>query len=259
MLFFLPRIAVVELFGTIGGGLRSYEYVTLLGSLALNPRVRAVVVDIDSPGGLATASYHAYMALSRVAAQKPVVAFVRGMGASGAYLVSCAASKVVAMPSSLVGSIGVISLQPILADLLDRLGVKMNVTKSGRLKDMGAFYREHTQEEREKQQEMSDEFYEDFLAVVAQARGLEKEAVRRLATGEVFSARRAREMGLVDELGDLDRAIDLAAELGRVPRRVERLRPRRTLMQRVTGQLGTALAEALISEIELRISSAPRL
>lgn len=259
MLFFLPRIAVVELFGTIGGGLRSYEYVTLLGALALNRRVRAVVVDIDSPGGLATASYHTYMALSRVAARKPVVAFVRGLGTSGAYLVSCAATKVVAMPNSLVGSIGVISMRPILAELLDRLGVKINVVKSGRFKDMGAFYREHTEEEVEKQQELCDDFYEDFLAVVAHARGLETEAVRNLATGEVFTARKAREIGLVDELGDLDRAIDLAAELGCVPRHVMRVRQRRSLLQRFATQIGTDLAEALTAELEVRIGGAPRL
>lgn len=259
MLFHWPKIAVVEFFGMISGGLRSYEYVTLLGSLALNRRVRAVVVDIDSPGGMATASYHIYMALSKVAARKPVVAFVRGMGTSGAYLVSCAATRVVAMPNSLVGSIGVISMRPVLAELLNRLGVKITVTKSGRLKDMGAFYREHTPEEIAKQQELSDEFYEDFLAAVAQARGLENQAVRQLATGEAFTAKKARELGLVDELGDLDRAVDLAAELGRTPRRVVRLRPRRTLMQRIAGPLGNAAVETMIMEVEERFGGALRL
>lgn len=244
------RIAVVEVFGALGSSVRTAEFVRTFRALEENARVRAVVVDIDSPGGSAAASDYLHRALARLAARKPVVAFVRGTGASGAYLVSCAATKVVAIPSALVGSIGVISIRPLLYDLMRRWGIRVSVTKSGRLKDMWSFFREPTPEERQKEQALLDEFYERFLASVSEARKLPLEQVRALATGEIFSAGKAREMGLVDELGDLDTAIDLAMELGRVPRRITYVRPRRGLRERLMSHLVTELLEGLSAAIE---------
>ena len=108
------RIAVVEVTGALGSAVRTAEVVRIFRSLEENARVRAVVIDIDSPGGSVSASDYLHRALARGTARKPVVAFIRGMGASGAYLLGCAATKIVAIPSALVGSIGVLSIRPVL-------------------------------------------------------------------------------------------------------------------------------------------------
>ena len=105
-------MGVVEIFGAIGGGAKVQEQSRILDSLRRDKRFKAVIVEIDSPGGTASGSELLYNSLLRVAHEKPVVAYIRGTGASGAYYISCAANRIVALPSSLVGSIGVIYLRP---------------------------------------------------------------------------------------------------------------------------------------------------
>lgn len=244
-----PVIAVVEFYEVIRGGRRSAEYISLLNALRRNKRVRAVVLDIDSPGGSAVASEYLYMAARKLGERKPLVAFIRGTGASGAYMLACGAMRVVAIPSAVVGSIGVISLRPVAVDLLQRLGLSVAVSKTGPFKDSGAFYREPTDEEQRKEQQFIGEYYDSFLDIVAQGRSLDPETVRGFATGEVFTARRAKEMGLVDELGDLDAAIDLAATLAHMRRRVVHARPHRSLAQRLFG----GAAAMAIDEVSTRL------
>ena len=111
------QVAVVELFGVIGGAVRSAVYGRIFDDIRRSRAIRALVVDIDSPGGSAIASEYLHYSLSRVAESKPVVGFIGGMGASGGYMLSCAAKRVVALPGSLIGSIGVISMRPILQEL----------------------------------------------------------------------------------------------------------------------------------------------
>ena len=249
------RIAVVEVFGTLGSAVRTAELVRTFRALEENARVRAVIVDIDSPGGAAAASDYLYRALARVAARKPVVAFIRGMGASGAYLLGCAATRLIAIPGALVGSIGVISIRPLLYEFLRRYGIGVSVTKSGRLKDMWYPFREPTEEEGQKEQALLDEFYEHFIATVASARRLDPERVRALATGEVFSAAQAKEASLIDELGDLERAIELAMELGNVPRRLAYVRQRRGLRTMLFQRMAGAFVEEVTVAVEQRLRS----
>ena len=116
-------------------------------------------------------------------------------------------------------------MRPEASGLLDRLGVGFSVSKSGPLKDMGAFYRPPTDDERAKLQSLIDELFEAFLQEVAESRNMDLDEARRYATGEVFTARRAAETKLIDETGDFDKALDTAAELGNVRRRVKHLRP----------------------------------
>ncbi len=252
-MFFLPRrqgIGVVELSGMIGTTIRPQVYAPILDSLRRDPRFRAVVVDIDSPGGTVPGSDFLYHSLARVAEAKPVVAFVRGMGASGAYLLACAASRIVALPMAMVGSIGVIYMRPILSDLLDKLGVSVSIYKGGRLKDMYGFWRQPTEEEEGKFQEMIKDSYDRFVEVVARGRKLDQARVREYATGELFTARRAKEMGLVDELGDLDRALDLASELGKVRRNPIWVRPKRSFAERLAERFAMVMANAVAGQVE---------
>jgi protease-4 len=249
-LFNPSRIAVFELFGAIGSPSRTAEYVRSLYSLADNSTVRAVILDIDSPGGSAAASDYLYSSVKKLAEKKPVVAFIRGAGASGAYMVSCAATTIVALPTAIVGSIGAISARPLLYELLHRLGIKVSITKSGRLKDMWSPLREPTKEEREKEQALLDEIYAHFIDAVAKGRDMSEEHVRRLATGEVFTATKAKELGLVDALGDLDTAIEAAMELGGVPRRITYVRPRRGLRALLMSRLMNSFVEELSAQLD---------
>ncbi len=254
LFFRLSRIAVVQLFGTIGVAIKSPQYEPIFDRLGKSRRIKAVVLDIDSPGGSVAASEYLYSSVRKVAEEKPVIAFVRGLGASGSYMVGCGAHRIIAQPAALLGSIGVISVRPIVEELLHRLGMGANVTKAGRLKDMGAVWRSPTDEESQKFQSLIDHFYDSFVAKVSEARKLDEDTVRGLATGEVYPASRALELGLIDEVGYLDRAIDLAAEMGQVARRTVYVGPRRSLRQRLFRGFAQSMVEAVSDEVEGHLS-----
>jgi protease-4 len=225
--------------GVIGGALKPEPYIELFRKLREAHWARSVLLSIDSPGGSAWASEALRDEAMLLAKEKPVVVYFRGLGASGAYMIATAASRIVALPSALVGSIGVISMQPMARDLLQKVGLEFNVTKGGRLKDMGAFYREPTPEEKERQQALVDELYETFVTMVADARKIPQDKARELATGEIFTGRGALERGLVDELGGLDHAEKVAARLGNVPRdAVTKVSPPRRLRDLLVGSFG---------------------
>jgi protease-4 len=243
-------IGVLELFGSITGTRKLRDYTNTIEDLKNSRRFKSVIINVDSPGGLATASDGLYCAVSRLSAKKPVVAFVSGACASGAYLASCAATKIVVLPTAVVGSIGVLSVRPILQDLLDRVGVHVSVTKSGRLKDMGSFYRDPTEEEKRKEEELIAGFYDHFVSVVAKGRNMDESKVRELATGEVFLGEKAKALGLVDEVGDFDSAVDLAADLGKVARRVMRVRRRPSLPERLFLRFTDSMLQETMAEAE---------
>jgi protease-4 len=249
-----PRIAVLEIAGAIGVQVRGPEMVRAIKGLADDRRVRAVVVEVDSPGGSAAVSDAIFGSLKRLSARKPTVAFVMSGALSGGYLIACGASKIVAVPTALVGSIGVIFVRPVVQELMEKLGVKVVMTHKGSLKGMFQPWREVTPEEQQKVDALTDEYYEWFVNTVASARGLPVEMVRGYATGEMFSAARAKEMGLVDELGDMDAALDMACEMGRAPRRIQYVRPRRPLLERLLARgSGSLLASELLAEAEARL------
>lgn len=248
-----PRIAIVELFGAIQGGAKVGETVHLIDGLKSDKRVRAVVLEIDSPGGSAPASEYLYGAITRLAARKPVIAFIRGVGASGSYMAACGATKIVALPSSIIGSIGVISIGPVAKDLLKRVGIDVTVSKSGPYKDMGAIYRDPTDEELKKRDELIGQFFDNFVDLVSRSRGMPRDKVSQYATGEVFTGRKAAEYGLIDEVGDMDLAIALASELGEVPPKVVYARPRRPLFQKLFSRVGSSFAEEIAESVENRL------
>ena len=233
-------VAVLEMHGVIGTQVRVPVYARLLDNIANNKRYRALLLDIDSPGGSASGSEVLYRSLQRVSENKPVYAYVRGIGASGGYYLCCAASQVFALPTALVGSIGVIYLRPILEQLLAKVGVEFSVFKGGRLKDMSGFWRGPTDEESDKFQELINEIYDNFVSVVAQARKLEETKVRDLATGEVVTGLRGVELGLVDQIGDFEDALNAAAEAGKTKPRPKWLQPKRGLTSRLMGRSSVA-------------------
>jgi protease-4 len=248
-----PRIAVLEISGAIGAQVRGPEMVRAIRALADDRRVRAVVVEIDSPGGSAPVSDAIHRALRHLARRKPVVAYVMSAGLSGGYLIACAAQRIVALPTSLVGSIGVIFMRPVVQELMEKVGVRMVMTHEGHLKGMFQPWREPTEEELKKVEALTDQYYGWFVDAVARARNLDRDTVRGYATGEVFTAREAKDKSLIDELGDLETAIDMASEMGKAPRRLHYVRPRRPLLERVLARGGASLAGAMIAQIEERL------
>ena len=247
------KIAVVELFGPIGSQIKSPAYEKIFSGILKDESVKAVVLDVDSPGGAVAASDYIYRSVLKVGEKMPVVANIRGVGASGSYMISCGAQKIVATPGAIIGSIGVISVRPALQELLQRVGVGVTVNKSGQFKDMGAPWRAATPEEDQKMQELIDYSFNDFVALVAKARNMDESAVREVATGEVFWASKAKELGLVDELGDLDRAIDIAVEMSGASRNPVWFRPKRSLREMLFQPMSETLVEAVAIEFERRM------
>lgn len=246
----MPKVAVLELHGTIGGAIRTQQFVPAIRGLREDKRVRAVVLDIDSPGGSASVSDYLYGEIRKLAAKKPVVAFIRGTGASGGYYLAAAAPHIIAQRAAIVGSIGVITIRPVAVELLDKVGVRVNVAKTGTLKGAGLPFTEPTEAERAKDQRLVDQFFDLFIRVVAEGRRVPAATVREWATGEVFWGEEAQQLGLVDELGDLERATALAAEQAKIPEKVTRVRPRRNpLLVRLTGQATRAAVHALATEL----------
>jgi protease-4 len=229
------RIGIIEVRGVIGGAVRTDAITRLLGAARRNPRVRAVVLDVDSPGGGAVGSELLYGAVKRLAAEKPVVAWIRTTGASGAYFLACGASRIVAFPGAVVGSIGVISIRPIAVEALRRLGTHISVTKTGPFKDLGAPWREPTEADEIKERELVDAVFRRFTSAVQRGRGFDDAALARVTTGEVWLGAQALELGLVDALvDDEDGAVEIAQDLAALPHRhTQRLGPKRTVLQRI--------------------------
>jgi protease-4 len=252
------RVAVVDFHGTIGTAIRTPVYVPMLKRLREDKRTRAVVLDIDSPGGSASVSDYLYLELQKLARVKPVVAFVRGTCASGSYFLACAASRIISQRSAVIGSIGVMLIRPEMQELLDKIGVHVAVTTTGPYKGMGLPFRGMTPEEGRKNQEMADRFFDHFVAVVAEGRHVSDELARSWATGEVWWATEAKERGMVDELGDLERAIAYAAERAGISDHSENVRPPRPIGQRLISQVAYSWTRAAGAEVERLLSARMR-
>lgn len=218
----LGKIVVIPLSGTItsaDSSLLSGSSITpglvsdYLWKVEQDRAVKAIVLHIDSPGGEITPCQEILLEIERVKGTMPVVVSMGGTAASGGYYISTKADKIVALPTTMTGSIGVISQVMNIEGLLEKLGIQIETFKGGKYKDMYSGFREMTPEEKDIMQQMIDEYYEQFIEVVVEGRGLSKEEVRNLATGQIYTGTEAKELGLVDELGDLDTAINLAAEL----------------------------------------------
>ena len=205
------RVAIVDVHGVIQN---SSEVIRQLRKYAKDGSVPAVVVHIDSPGGGAAPSQEIYEEINKLRKKgKKVVASMGSIGASGGYYVACAADTIVANPATLTGSIGVIFQFPVAEELFKKIGVKFEVVKKGEIKDVGSIDRSMTKRERESLQSVVDDTYEQFVEVVVESRGVEKEDVLKIADGSVFTGRQARALGLVDELGNLQDAIKIAGEM----------------------------------------------
>lgn len=185
----------------------------LLRSLADDPAVDAVVLRIDSPGGSALASDLILREVERLREAKPVVVSMAGSAASGGYYIAARANKIVAEPATLTGSIGIFAGKFVTRRFEEELlGITHDALQRGANAGIYSSLDGYSPEQRERVQRLLDRAYETFIRHVAEGRGMEPEAVKRVASGRVWTGSDARRLGLVDELGGLDRALELACE-----------------------------------------------
>jgi protease-4 len=204
-----PTVAIVEVDGVIQ---ESDTLIESLVSVRKDPNVVGVVLRIDSPGGGVAPSQEIYEEITRLRDAKPVIASLGNIAASGGYYIAAAASAIVAAPGTLTGSIGVIMEFRQLMELADKVGVDETIVKSGPYKDIGHPLRPMSEGERQLLQGLVDDVYAQFVDAVATGRGMDPSAVRKLADGRLLSGAQAKGAGLVDALGGLHTAVQLAWE-----------------------------------------------
>ena len=207
------KVGVVEINSVISN---SREVIKGIRSFVEDAGVKAIVLRVDSPGGGVGASQEIYREVVKAREVKTVVASFGGVAASGGYYVACGADKIMANPGTITGSIGVVMQFANLEELFKKIGYKGYVIKSGTHKDVGSPFREMTPEEKELLQEVIDTVHRQFIRAVAEGRKLPMEKVAAIADGRIFSGEQALALGLVDELGNLEDTIEMAAQMAGV-------------------------------------------
>lgn len=204
------RIGVVPIKGFISD---SKVVVDLLKKYRKDDRIKAIIVRIDSPGGSTAASQEIYREIQQTALKKRIVASMGNVAASGGYYVALPAHKIMANPATLTGSIGVIMEFTNIQELLNKIGVTMEAVKSGQYKDIGSPGRKMKLEERRLLEEVIKNVHRQFVDVVVKGRKLPKEQVEQIADGRIFTGEQAKALGLVDELGSFEDAVDLTKKI----------------------------------------------
>lgn len=185
------------------------SYMPVLRYIEKKNRVKALLLIINSGGGDANSTEILYNQLLKIYDKKPVYALIESVGASGAYWLACSAEKIFAMRTSIVGSIGVISMSPDFSEFLGNLGIKMRINKIGKYKDINSPFRAMTEEESNIYNNIMKEVYSAFRDEVKKRRNLDEETMEKVANGLVFSAEQAKKNGLIDGISNLDAVLDL--------------------------------------------------
>ena len=204
------KVALVRVEGPI---IEAKTVVEEIKGYVKDSSVRAIVLRVDSPGGGVVPSQEIFNEVKKAKAVKKVVVSMGSVAASGGYYISAPADRIIANPGTITGSIGVIMVVPNLKGLLDKVGIKTEVVKSGKNKDLASVFRGIGSEERQIIQGVMDDVHEQFIGAVAEGRNMEIDKARRISDGSIFSGRQAIGVGLVDEIGDLDDAVKVAGKL----------------------------------------------
>jgi protease IV len=221
------RVAVVPIRGIIT---ESKNPVEQIKKYSEDADIKAIVIRIDSPGGGVAASQEIYDSILMAKKKKKVVASMGSVAASGGYYISCAADKIVANPGTVTGSIGAIMHFSNVEDLVKKIGYKSSVVKSGRYKDIGSPFRDMTEPEKQLIQGVIDDIYDQFLEAVSINRGIAKDELRTIADGRILTGRQALGLRLVDVTGDLESAVNLAAELAGIKGKPEVVFPKEKVL-----------------------------
>ncbi len=240
------KVALVRIEGAI---LDSKQVIEELKEYEKELSVKAIVLRVDSPGGAVAPAQEIYKEVRKVASKKTVVVSMGSIAASGGYYISSPATRIVANPGTLTGSIGVIMEIPNVEGLMNKIGVKTEVIKSGRHKDIASVFRGISKEQREILQNVLDNVHEQFINAVAEGRKLLRDDVRRIADGRIFTGEQALKVGLVDELGNLEDAVKTAARLAGIKGEpsVVTKKEKITLISLLRGAVPRELTEAVPS------------
>jgi protease-4 len=236
------KIAVIEVKGVL---LDPQPTIEKLTRFRKSKEVKVVILRIDSPGGGVGPAQEIYAEVKKTQKEKKVLASVGSVAASGGYYIACAADTIMANPGSITGSIGVIVESLNVEELLKKIGLRSNVIKSGKHKDIGSPMRPMTEEDRRLLQGVLDNIHEQFIQAVAEGRSLPVEKVRPLADGRIFSGQQAKDLGLIDTLGTLEDAIALAAEIGGIKGEPEIIYPEKKRFSLLDYFLQESLQRAL--------------
>lgn len=252
------KIATVKIEGIISDSdLLGTSRAKIIESLkeAERRKARALVVRINSPGGTVAACQEIFYSISRLRQKGlPVVASMGDVAASGGVYISMAANQIVASPGSVTGSIGVIMRSSDLSDLYQKIGVSPKVVKSGPHKDMLATYRSFSEEERKLLQDLINDTHDQFVEAVAAARNKPRSEVEAIADGRILTGRQAFQLGLVDMLGDMESAVELAASLAGIKEpKLMPIRPRRRWRPRLFAPIASYIEEEMPRGIPLWI------
>lgn len=208
-LFSGEGVGVLQIDGAIDD---SRDVLAEIKRLREMPWVKAIVVRIDSPGGAVAPTQEIFEEIRRAKTKKPFIASMGSTAASGGYYIASACEKILANPGTLTGSIGVIMQLNNIEELMKKIGVKGYNIKSGENKDIGSPFQPLSREGREILQSLVDNVHSQFVVAVARARGMDEARVRKLADGRIYSGAQAKDLGLVDQLGTLEDAIEMAAK-----------------------------------------------
>jgi len=232
---------------TIEGILRnSGDTIRQLDKYEKDDNIKAVVLRINSPGGAVVPSQEIYDKVLRLKKTKKVVVSMGSVAASGGYYIACAADRIVANPGTITGSIGVIAQFSQVEDLLEKIGLKTTVVKAGRYKDVGSPVREMTTADKNLVQDVIDDIHNQFIEAVSSNRNLSRENMENIASARIFTGRQALKAGLVDDLGNMEYAVDIAADLAGIEGKPEVIYPekkRKSLLRYIASESISAISE----------------
>jgi protease-4 len=206
------KVGIVEIEGII---LDSSDILKEINRFKKDGRTKAIVLRINSPGGQVAPAQEIFNELRKIVKEKKlrIVASLGSVAASGAYYIACGAEKIIASPGTITGSIGSLTQLTDITGLLRMLNVKTDTIKSGKFKDMGSPFRPATEEEKELMKRIVDDIYQQFLSDVAESRNIPVESLRPVADGRIITGKMAKQYNLIDEFGNLQDAIRIAAEM----------------------------------------------
>jgi len=253
---FREKIGVIPVEGAI---MDSRAIVSQLVEFKKDGQIKAIILRVNSPGGGVAPSQEIYREVRKTVMSKKVIASMGSLAASGGYYVASAADKIVANPGTLTGSIGVIMEFVQIEELLKKIGVGMEVLKSGEFKDIGSPHRKMSEREKELIRALILDVQKQFVEAVARGRNLPVEKVEEIADGRILSGAQSKGLGLVDQLGNFEDAVDLAKRLAGIKGEVTLVYPKKArgriwdlLLQDVTKVLYESLRDILNTRVEYR-------
>jgi protease-4 len=251
------RIAIVEIKGVIT---QSSEIIEEINQYQEDETVRAIILRIDSPGGGVGPSQEIHREILKLRSKKKVVTSMGSVAASGGYYIACASDLIIANPGTITGSIGVIMEFANIEELVKKIGVKGVVVKSGEHKDIGSPFREMTVEEKKILQGVIDNVHQQFVEAVAKGRKLDQEKVMQIADGRILTGEQAKQIGLVDQLGNLQDTVDIVAKMVGIEGKPNILYPRKrfSLWELLVKEMTSAILNTLNDrgfELNYRLSS----